>query len=67
MTEWQIRVMVEFEELDSRTKALGKFLGSPLTENISFDDQMLLWQQYAAMMTYCHVLVARISRFVGKS
>lgn len=65
MKDWQSRVVREADELRIKANKLGDFLGSEKRNKLSFDDQTLLWQQYAAMMTYSNILAARIARFFG--
>lgn len=59
----QDRVRVEHDELDTKIRALVRFLGSLACRALTAEAQDLLWQQSVLMTDYRQVLKMRISLF----
>lgn len=62
MNDWQMRAVVERDELDAKIKRLSAFLRSNC-ESVPWDDLVLMWQQRVAMVKYRDILDQRIARF----
>lgn len=63
MTDWQIRVVMERNELKSKYESLLRFTQTQSFERMESYDSFLLIQQSESMARYLHFLDARIARF----
>lgn len=59
----QLRVVEESDQLITRIEALNKFLGTPLFQMQTLEEQARLQKQYRTMHEYADVLMARIQAF----
>ncbi len=60
---WQLRVIAEKTELDTKLEALDRYLEGTHFRTIAISDQVLLKNQRAAMKRYQLILAGRIDRF----
>ena len=60
---FQLRVITEKEELDTKIAALSAFLEGEATRNLHIDDLKLLAAQLNVMREYSDILAKRILRF----
>ncbi|WP_118181283.1 crAss001_48 related protein [Paraburkholderia phosphatilytica] len=66
MSDYQARVIEEFEELSDRLVKLQAFItSSPVHAALPDDERTRLAAQCAAMTTYAYVLLERIKAFGG--
>jgi hypothetical protein len=63
MKPHQERVVTEYEELLSKTLALGKFLDTPVFEQLDEAEQARLREQWKVMQQYGLILSQRIAAF----
>lgn len=65
MEDYQLRVMEEKEQLDTKMEALNKFITgkSKNYTNLPKDEKADLKTQYSAMQVYSQALERRINRF----
>ncbi len=61
----ELRVLMEFIDLQEKAQALRAFLGSRAIDELEPVDQNLLYEQYRIMGMYLGVLENRIQRFVS--
>lgn len=62
-TDWQQRVLQEYDELKEKTKRLEVFLAYSKDPDLEHEDRRLLQKQAMAMHKYLQVLEERIMRF----
>ena len=60
---FQRRVLIEFLDLQEKSRALRAFLSSKAIDDLSPVDQNLLFEQYRIMGMYLGILESRLDRF----
>jgi len=61
----QRRVLIEFLDLQEKSRALRAFLSSKDIDDLAPMDQNLLYEQYRIMGMYLDILENRMQRFVS--
>ena len=63
MTDFQMRVVAEKEELDKKIAGLGAFFGKEIFATVPSDERQRLLDQYHVMRKYSEILADRIANF----
>lgn len=63
MQDWQKRVLEEHAELSDKVIKLSDFINSDAFDAVDAENQDLLRQQRAAMVSYMTILSKRVSMF----